>query len=126
MNPIVAEWIAKAEGDHAVARMVHSASSPHHDAACYHAQQAAEKLMKAVLISHGVTPPRTHNLVVLDEMLRNSVPSWTCPMTDLRILSLAATQFRYPGASATPDDAKETLAAFERMQPRLMAMIRST
>jgi hypothetical protein len=29
---------------------------------CIHAQQAAEKSLKAVLIHHGIAPPRTHNL----------------------------------------------------------------
>ena len=42
----------------------------------FHAQQAVEKLLKAVLASRGVEYPRTHNLRVLVELLgKDSGPS---------------------------------------------------
>jgi HEPN domain-containing protein len=48
MNGTVKEWIAKAEGDYATAaRELRAIESPNYDAACFHAEQCAEKLMKA-------------------------------------------------------------------------------
>jgi HEPN domain-containing protein len=38
----------------------------------FHAQQAVEKALKAVLSCAGVTYPRTHNLVMLAELLRGA------------------------------------------------------
>ncbi len=38
----------------------------------FHAQQAAEKALKSVLSSRGIQYPRTHNLVMLLELLRRA------------------------------------------------------
>ena len=38
-------------------------------ACCFHAQQAAEKALKAVLVAQGVEPPSIHNLVALPWLL---------------------------------------------------------
>ena len=44
MQPATSEWIAKAEGDFTTALREHRArKSPNYDAACFHAQQCAEK-----------------------------------------------------------------------------------
>ena len=70
MNGTIKEWIQKAEGDFATAaREVRASQSPNYDAACFHAEQCVEKLMKALPIHRGVTPPRTHDLIVLDHLL---------------------------------------------------------
>jgi HEPN domain-containing protein len=42
----------------------------------FHAQQAAEKMLKAVLASRGVDYPKTHNLRVLIELLANTASSF--------------------------------------------------
>lgn len=58
MNATVREWIAKAEGDYNTAqRELGIVDSPNYDAVCFHAAQAVEKLMKALLIHLGVVPP---------------------------------------------------------------------
>ncbi|HJW86976.1 MAG TPA: HEPN domain-containing protein [Candidatus Brocadiaceae bacterium] len=36
---------------------------------CFHAQQAVEKVVKAVLLAQGVDFPKTHNLRVLFDLL---------------------------------------------------------
>ena len=44
MQPLTVEWITKAEADFATAtREVRARSAPDDDAACFHAQQCAEK-----------------------------------------------------------------------------------
>jgi HEPN domain-containing protein len=54
-------WLAKAESDRLAARRLLDAGGPY-DAVCFHAQQACEKALKAVLASANVEIPRTHNL----------------------------------------------------------------
>jgi HEPN domain-containing protein len=77
MHVLTAEWVAKAEGDFATAgREVRARNTPNYDAACFHAQQAAEKYLKAVLQEHGSTVPRTHNLITLLELVRLIDPTF--------------------------------------------------
>ncbi len=55
MKPITAEWVSKAEGDFAtVEREARARNNPNCDGVCFHAQQSAEKYLKA--LSH--LPPR--------------------------------------------------------------------
>ncbi len=50
MKPITLEWIDKAEGDwHSAQREYRARLRPNYDAACFHAQQCAEKYLKARL-----------------------------------------------------------------------------
>ena len=47
MNPLIREWIEKAEGDFTTTRReLRARVSPNYDAACFHAQQVAEKYLK--------------------------------------------------------------------------------
>jgi HEPN domain-containing protein len=63
MKPITAEWVEKAEGDFATARReLEIDVNPNFDAVCFHAQQCAEKYLKARLIEAGIRFPKTHDL----------------------------------------------------------------
>lgn len=62
----VAEWWAKAEIDRRAAEVLAATDIPA-EAAAFHAQQWAEKALKAVLVARGEDPPRTHDLPVLLE-----------------------------------------------------------
>lgn len=78
MSAIIKEWVAKAEGDFRTAgRELQVQDAANYDAVCFHSQQAIEKLLKALLISKGTVPPRTHDLVALDQMLAGVVPGWS-------------------------------------------------
>jgi len=53
MKPLTREWVSKAEGDYATARReVRARRQPNFDAACFHAQQCAEKYIKALFYSN--------------------------------------------------------------------------
>jgi HEPN domain-containing protein len=50
MKPLTSEWVEKAEGDFATAkREIRVRKTPNFDAVCFHAQQCAEKYLKALL-----------------------------------------------------------------------------
>ena len=50
MNPPTLEWIEKAEDDFAIAgRELRARNNSDYGAACFHAQQCAEKYLKAFL-----------------------------------------------------------------------------
>jgi HEPN domain-containing protein len=64
---LVGGWLKKAESDLAGARLAVGAAEAL-DGACFHAQQAAEKSLKAYLTDRGVTFPFVHNLEKLIEL----------------------------------------------------------
>jgi hypothetical protein len=59
------EWVKRGEWDWRSAHLLAEAKSPVLETACFHAQQAVEKILKAFLVSRGRAVPRTHNLVAL-------------------------------------------------------------
>ena len=63
---------------------------------CFHAQQAVEKSLKALLIAKGMEFPRTHNLGVLLDLLSSTV---SLPADRIAVAGLTeyAVATRYPG-----------------------------
>jgi HEPN domain-containing protein len=123
MNETVQEWIAKAEGDFRTAgREIQVTDAPNFDAVCYHSQQCIEKLMKALFIHLGVVPPRTHDLVLLDQLLSPVASGWSWDIAELRFLTRAAVEFRYPGETADKDEAEEAFELCTRMRAGLLSL----
>jgi HEPN domain-containing protein len=60
-------WLAKANSDLAASRRLLDAGGPY-DAVCFHAQQAAEKALKAWLAIADAPIPRTHDLEELQAL----------------------------------------------------------
>ena len=58
-------WVRKAEHDLLDMRNNLAAEEVPWDMVCFHAQQAAEKMLKALQVFRGLEPPRTHDLVSL-------------------------------------------------------------
>ncbi len=125
MNDVVREWIDKAQGDHLTATREAQADPPNYDAVCFHAQQCIEKLMKAALIARGQIPPKTHDLTVLSRLLSSADPQWQWSVEDLRLLSRAAVDFRYPGESAGPEEAQAALHVSQAMRESLLSLLRT-
>ena len=65
----------------------------------FNAQQAAEKLLKAVLTSRNVDYPRTHNLGVLVELLASNAIELPAELADIDRLTPFGTVFRYDEVS---------------------------
>jgi len=104
-------------------RLGHFGTRPNYDAACFHAQQCVEKLMKGLLITLGSVPPRTHDLANLSHLVSASCLSWAWPLEDLRLLTRAAVTFRYPGESAERQEAQAALDACTRLRLHLRGLV---
>ena len=61
----------------------------------FHAQQAAEKLLKAALAARAIDYPRTHNLNALIELLGNAGVALPAELADIDHLTPFGTVFRY-------------------------------
>lgn len=112
MNAITREWVDKAEGDFATAsRELRARNSPNLDAACFHAQQCAEKYLKARLHDANIPFPKTHDLSVLLQLAIAKEPGWARFDAALRALSPFAVLYRYPGVRANRTHARDALRA---------------
>lgn len=67
----VSEWLYFAFSDLEAAERVNKDQMFHH--VCFHAQQAAEKSIKAILVFNGKLAPKTHSIVELFKLLPSSV-----------------------------------------------------
>jgi HEPN domain-containing protein len=102
-------WVARAEEDFALASSALRRKRPLIYGATFHAQQGAEKYLKALLIARGQVFPRTHDLVALHDLcLRNNI-SIPVDQAALERLTAYAVQVRYPGADPTSGEAREAL-----------------
>jgi HEPN domain-containing protein len=101
-DPILAvrEWVVKAEHDLSSASKLTRCPGATNlsDVIAYHAQQCAEKYIKAVLTLHGISFPKSHDLDFLSDLLPAQFrPS--ADLTDLDVLSMLEVRARYPGYS---------------------------
>ncbi len=94
--PDVRGWLELADQDYGLVLLV-VRDGRYLGAACYHAQQAAEKYLKAVLVARGTAPPYTHDLAALAGLVGSAVPE--LDMGDLLVLNPYATLYRYLGAA---------------------------
>ena len=70
---------------------------------CFHAQQAAEKALKAVLVAHETPFPKTHSIRMLLDLLPEDlyVPE---EIEDAASLTDYAVMIRYPGDTEPVDE----------------------
>lgn len=117
MKPATRAWLNKAEGDVQTARReARARTHPNYDASVFHAQQAAEKYLKAALTEAGRAFPKIHDLLKLSEGCVDQMPHLRLYEADLDALSRYAIAFRYPGESATKRDVRVALLAMQRIR----------
>ncbi len=112
------QWLAYADEDLRVAR--HELSLPETPPCrviAFHAQQCAEKCMKAYLVFHGVDFPFTHSLRRLLD-LSASPAAWAEQLRDAEELSPYALTARYPGEDlvVSEPEARRAVEIAERVQ----------
>jgi HEPN domain-containing protein len=90
------EWLRYAEADLNLARMPLPEGTMH-EQLCFHAQQAAEKALKAVLVSLGSDFPHTHDLRILTEIISRQIAISPSIAKCAGLLTPYAVAFRYPG-----------------------------
>lgn len=97
-----ADWLRRSHSDLAIARMPQAAGVLPEDL-CFHAQQAAEKALKAVLIASSIPFPRTHNITRLLELIPEDrvIPEL---VREAVVLTDYAVASRYPGAYEPVDE----------------------
>ena len=89
------EWLNRARSNLALAKKC--APDVYVEDLCFEAQQAAEKSIKAVMISRGIDFPYVHNLALLLLLLEESGESFPDAVRRAARLTPYAVDTRYPG-----------------------------
>ncbi|MBC7821132.1 MAG: HEPN domain-containing protein [Planctomycetaceae bacterium] len=109
MKRATREWVRKAEADYRLAEAIAHGSEPFHDQLCFHAQQSAEKYLKALLEELGQPVPKLHDLDQLALRLLPFHPTLSSLQRGFSKLTDFAVDTRYPGCSATKRQAVSAL-----------------
>ena len=122
MNENVQKWLEKAQDDLIAARLTFTSNLL--DIACFHAQQAGEKYLKAMLELANHIPPRTHDTEYLADLLESlgvQIP------TEIRTSALSIASYavdaRYPGFSVKRDETAEALEAAEHIRDWVLSLL---
>jgi HEPN domain-containing protein len=102
-------WAEKAEEDFALAKSALQRKKPLLTGACFHAQQCAEKYIKALLVSKGAEFPKTHDLLMLNNLCSAVGIFLEVDPKLLNILTDYAIRTRYTGEGPALEDAKEAM-----------------
>ena len=101
LDDIVVGWLARADDDLRLAMLGLTARPPVHWGVAFHAQQAAEKLLKAFLTFHVIEYAKSHNIDYLLDL---------CEDLDKQFATLR------PAASKLTDYAVQTRCPFPTME----------
>lgn len=119
------EWLERARGDlHACTALIAAGLAAE---ALFHAQQCAEKAMKAVLTWHQVSFKKTHDLDELKQQCLPLAAGAAAQLEGIERLSQYAWRFRYPGAtySPEPEEAGEARHAAAKLLDAIAAPLES-
>jgi len=124
---LVQQWLAKATEDLTVARHLLSEGLGCLGAIGFHAQQAAEKYLKALLVAHQIEFPKTHDLGELLDLVASCDDTLAQSLQDIAALNPYGVDFRYPGDAPqlTPEDARHAVELATRTQDTVLAVIES-
>jgi HEPN domain-containing protein len=108
LRELVAQWVERADEDFLTAvRLLDDHDTHFRRAIVYHAQQAAEKYLKALLARHQIEIEKTHVIGRLLRRVAGVYPELAASLTDADNLTQFVAETRYPG------DAMELLPGSE-------------
>lgn len=96
MRELVQQWLSKAEDDLGAAELLLS-EGRYLNLAGFHAQQAAEKFLKAFLVEHQIEFPKTHNIAELLDLVGRRNQSLAESLRNAADLTPYGAEIRYPG-----------------------------
>ena len=124
---IVQAWLIRARNDLALAEFTFEKRDDLLDTAAYHCQQAAEKAVKAFLVSQNIQVPKTHDIRRLIQHAIAASPGFSLFLTDADLLTPLATEFRYPSDDEAPMptlvQVQDALAAARRIYDFVLSVL---
>jgi HEPN domain-containing protein len=121
-----ARWLARADEDAVVAELAPARDPPLINPAAFHCQQAAEKMLKALLVAAGAVPPRSHDMEVLIEAASVRYPALGKEREAFARLTEWLTASRYPdlggGLGEAPADVAGMLGLIAAFGAKVRAL----
>ena len=110
------DWLRHARSDLALAR-VERPAEVFLEMLCFHAQQAVEKSIKAVLLTKGIRFPYTHDIAKLISLVKDAEIPWPESLDQAADLTGYASETRYPGSAepVSEEDYHQAIAIAEQI-----------
>lgn len=114
----VQQWLEKARQDLLAAETLFQAGFVDGAIVGFHAQQAAEKFVKALLVRHQVPFAKTHDLTLLRRHISTVDPTLAGNLAPADALTPYGVEHRYPGGAAVIPRAEVEQAVRTAQQAR--------
>ncbi len=118
-----AAWIAKADEDIDAANLCLGTGDRMVNVAAFHTQQAAEKLLKALIAMAGIEPPRVHDLAELNDLVAGVAPDAGKLSESIETITSWAILTRYPTHGDTPPPTSVEVADLLSLVKQLRALV---
>lgn len=115
------EWVEKAEEDYRAAVALDESDVP--AVVCFLSQQCIEKYLKAALVALGKEPPRTHDLIHMQERVAKLDPRFSTFAEPLQVLMPYSVLVRYPGGKVTSADARAARETMRSLRDRIRELL---
>lgn len=124
-DPEVKAWLAIVDEDRRVAALAVDQEPPLVGPACFHAQQAAEKALKAMVVALDLPVPGTHDLVALVRLVETRIPEVVSLREAAALVSTYGVSSRYPvlHPAASAAEAREANAQSESIVAWVLAVL---
>ena len=109
----VGEWLRLAQQDISLAEELEPKMKQYEESICFHCQQSAGKYLKALIISSGTHPLKSHQLTGLLDQAKTAGFELSALLADCKYLTPFAVDLRYPPTIKI--DGKRALAAARRV-----------
>ena len=120
------QWMGKADEDLGVAHHLLTTDAPFPGAVGFHAQQAAEKYLKAFLVWMQADFPKTHDIESLLRIVAKHNPELAHSLRDTVALTDYGVEVRYPGnlPELTPQQATAAVDLADRARAEVSATLK--
>jgi HEPN domain-containing protein len=93
----VQQWLNRARKDLAACEVLLKGSLEDYENVGFHAQQSAEKFIKAFLVRHQIEFSKTHNIALLAQLVASVDRELAKKLAGADALTPYGVEFRYPG-----------------------------
>lgn len=119
------QWLRKANGDLSLAQHLLGSDAAFAFGAVFHAQQAAEKALKAALVWHQIGFPKSHSIRLLNGLLQSAITPLPDQITKAVALTRYGVEVRYPADLPEPTaaEARDAVALAEGVLASVLELL---
>ena len=117
------QWLDKAHKDLQAAMILFNSNIEDYENVGFHAQQAAEKFLKALLVRYQAEFPKTHSIGVLRQLVAQIDQTLAKHLAPADALTPYGVEFRYPGdlAPLSHDQGAQALQLAEQTRDLILS-----